>query len=277
MITFISKPIFFKEGVNGGVYPARLSSRIRGEEIAKALGETYTTDGTFDQGGVRIHLKPRNLRRVKDGDYVDIIDDIKLVPQLKLRPKVKVLTYNIPYYEYLRQELPNEVVNIPHPHINFENKTRTKNKKIIGGMVGKSAPQSYIVYEAIRKALATIDVDFKECFTYQSREEMLKFYDLIDFQVAWYDPIPQGDSAYFRYPGKIINAGAFGIPTIAQPILGHMEMLGFFIPAETLEDVVKGVEKLKDDAYYDKYSQSILEKVKEYHMDKIAELYRKLT
>lgn len=276
-ITFISKPIFFKSGINGGVYPIRLSSRIRGEEIAEYLGGTYTLDGAYDKGGVRIHLKPRTLRRVKDGDYVDIIDDAQnLIPRLKERPGVKIIAYNKPYYDFLKSELKNEIVLIPHPHINFENKKRAKNKTLIGGMIGKSSPASYEIFNPIKEALGKAGIKFREWFTYENRKEILDFYKQADFQVVWYNRMPDDYSRFYRYPGKIINAASFGIPTIAQKILGHKEMEGYYIPAETHEDIVRETLKLQDEEYYNIWSKKLIEKAKEFHVSEIAKLYRRL-
>lgn len=276
MITFIAKPIFFRQGLNGKNYPVRLSSRIRGEEIAEYLGETYTLDGTYDKGGIRIHLKPRHLRRVKDGDYVDIIDDFTLIPKLKERPKIKVISYNKPHFKYLKQLLKNELILIPHPHINFENKKRTKNHTIIGGMVGKSAPESYKIFNPIQEALKKAGIEFKECFSYKSRKEMLEFYDQIDFQVIYYDPIRTNHEKYYIYPGKIINAASFGIPTIAQDIIGHSEMKDYYIKATTYDDIVREALKLKNNNYYNKWSKKLTKKAKEYHISKIVKLYKQL-
>lgn len=263
--------------MNGGAYPVRLSSRTRGEEIAEYLGATYTLDGAYDNGGVRIHLKPRTLRRVKDGDYVDIIDDAhNLIPRLKARPKVKVIAYNEPYYDFLKKELANEVILIPHPHINFENKKRVKNKKIIGGMIGKSAPISYEIFNPIKEALARAGIEFKDWFTHETRQDALSFYDQTDFQVIWYHDMPSDHNRFYRYPGKIINAASFGIPTIAQRILGHQEMEGYYIPAETYDDIVREALKLQDNKYYNKRSKNLIKKAKEYHISRIAEMYKQL-
>ena len=277
MITFIAKPIFFKRDINGGFYPARLSSRTRGEEIADYLGGYYTIDGTYDQGGVRIHLKPHTLRRVKDGDFVDILDDAhNLIPRLKARPKIKVIAYSQPYYDFLKQELANQVVLIPHPHINFENDTRTKSKTIVGGMTGKATHASYEIFNPIKQALAKVGIKFKDWFNHTTRQDALNFYDQIDFQVVWYHDTPDDYSRFYRYPGKIINAASYGIPTIAQPILGHQEMQGYYIPAETYEDIVREALKLQDEDYYHQWSKKLIRKAEEYHISQVAELYRKL-
>src|SRR5438552_4092660 len=120
-ISFIAKPVFFKPGMNGGVYPVRLSSCIRGEEIATFLGAKYSEKGEYNKDSICIYLKPGSLDSIKDGAYVDILDGIKIIPELKTRPKIRVIVYSRVYHDYLKKELENELFYIPHHHINIEN------------------------------------------------------------------------------------------------------------------------------------------------------------
>lgn len=278
MITFIGRRVFFKQGINGGVYPFLLTSRVRGQEIAEYLGGYFTRDGiSFDKGGVRIHLKPRVLGHVKDGEYIDVLDDIhSIIEELKKRPKIKIIAYNKPYYEFLKKTLENEVFFIPHQHINFENKKRVKNKPIIGGMTGKAIPPTYAIFNPIKEALSQAGIEFKEWFTYETRDDASKFYEQSDFQVVWYSGIPEDIGRYYKYPGKIINAASFGVPTIAQKIEGHQEMEGFYIPAQTYDDIVREAIKLQDEDYYEEWSKKLIKKAEEYHISEIAKLYTNL-
>ncbi len=276
-LTIIAKPVFFKPGINGGVYPVRLSSRVRGEEIANFLGANYSYS-KFNKDDICIYLKPRSLESVRDIDYVDILDGIKLIPMLKTRPKIKVIAYSKVYYDYLKKELQNEIFYIPHHHINLENKKRVKNKSIVGGMIGKATLLSYPVFNDIKKYLTEAGIEFRECFVYQTREEILDFYSQIDFQVIWFFNLPgHEDYDYFyRHPTKIANAAAFGIPTIAQEILGHKEFEGKYLVAENYEEIVRQAEKLKDDKYYDQLSKQLIDEAKKYHISEIAKLYKNL-
>lgn len=275
-LTIIAKPLFFKKGVNGGTYPVRLTSRVRGQEIAEFLGANYSESGEYRKGDICIYLKPRTLRSVKDNDYVDILDDERLIPKLKTRPKVKVIAMSKVEYDFLKKELENEIIYIPHHHINLENKKRVKNKTIVGGMIGKAAPQSYEIFNPIKKSLSDAGIEFKECFVYEKRQDILNFYDQIDFQVIWYWDMPADYDRFYRHPTKIINAASFGIPTITQKILGHQEFDGSYLPIKTHEDIVKAAVKLKNDEYYNKLSKRLIKKAKKYHISEIAKLYRKL-
>ena len=277
-ISFIAKPVFFKPGAKGGVYPVRLSSRVRGREIAEFLGAEYSENGK-GKCDIRIFVKPESLNHIMDGDYIDLLDRARLLPELRTRPKIKVVTMSKVHHDYLKKELKNELFYIPHPHINFENKKRVKNKSIVGGMIGKAGPLSYPSFNEIKKRLAEVGIEFKECFTYETRQDLLDFYNEIDFQVIWFFNLPGKDKGYdhfYRHPTKIANAAAFGIPTIAQNLLGHKEFEGDFLVAESYDDIVNAAVKLKDDKFYNELSERLIEKAKKYHISEIAKLYKEL-
>lgn len=271
---FIAKPTFFKEGLNGKSYPVRLSTRPRAEEIARYLGGISTQENT--PGELRIHIKPMTLRRVKTGEYVDILDDRHLIERLKQRPDVRVIVYSQHYLDYLKGELTNELILIPHHHINIENKTRIKNEVLTAGVVGKPVPAAYSIIDPIAKVLDGVGIKLINNFDCITREDMLNFYNQIDFQVIWY-PEPRHEfENYFRHSGKIVNAASFGIPTLAQDILGHRDMGDFYIPVRNYDDIVREALKLQDDNYYSEWSEKLINKAKEYHISEIAKLYKEL-
>lgn len=274
-ISFIAKPDFFKPGKNGGVYPVRLSSRVRGREIADYLGAEYSENGKakFD---IRIYIKPKSLDLIQDGDYIDLLDRAYLNTQLKKRPKIKLIAMSKVHYDYLRKELDNKIFYIPHHHINFEDRKRVKNKSLVGGMIGKPTPPDYAILNRIKSQLSKIGVNFKECFHYRTRQDMLDFYAQIDFQVVWFPEQSVEYDCFYRHPTKIANAASFGIPTIAQNILGYQEFEGNYLVAKSFKEIAKKADKLKDDSYYNELSQRLIEKAKEYHISEIAKLYRKL-
>lgn len=277
-ISFIARSGWFRPGKNGKVYPARLTSRVRGKEIASFLGaeyEEYNKNGKY-KNDIRIFLKPRSSDLMRDGDYVDVLDEINIIPKLKTRPKIKVIAMSKVHYDYLKRELKNKIYYIPHHHINFEYKRRVKNKKIVGGIIGKPSPTAYSLFNEIKSRLAKVGIDFIECFHYQTRQDILDFHAQIDFQVIWFPNPALEYDRFYRHPTKIANAASFGIPTIAQNILGHKEFEGDYIVAGSYEDIAREAEKLKDERYYDSLSERLIERAEEYHISKIAELYKKL-
>ncbi len=174
MISFISRPEFRRtDRIAQKQYVIRLSARLRGQEVAEYLGVKFNPP---KPEGTCVWIKPRHLRPVKDGDYVDVLDDIGVIPLLKEHPKVKVIAMSQVHYEYLKKELPNEVILIYHHHINFERKMHTRNKKLVGGFIG--APKSKVAYDKyneIKEALAKVGIDFTYCFHFQTREEMVEY------------------------------------------------------------------------------------------------------
>src|SRR3989338_5076034 len=180
MISFYAKVPFLREDQTTGVYVVRVSSRIRGEEISQYLGAKYNPE---EKDGLCIYLKPRGLDSLKDGDYVDILDEISLIPKLKERPRLKVIAMSQAQYEYLKENLKNEVFLIHHHHINFERLRRTRNENLVGGAIGHSK-YAHDLYGEIKDALSGSSIDFVSILTYQTRQDMLDFFKKIDFLVT---------------------------------------------------------------------------------------------
>lgn len=271
MISFFAKPSFLRDKTTG-VFVTRISSRVRGEEISEYLGAKYNPQERSEDD-LCVFLKPRGLDSVKDGDYVDILDDATLTPKLKERPGIKVIAMSQAQYEYLKENLSNEIFLIHHHHINFERFRRTRNDNLVGGAIGHSE-YARDLYDKIRDSLSGSGIDFVSIFTYQTRQDMVDFFKKIDFLVAWnvdkYKYYPHS------HPTKIINAASFGIPTLSQPIAGYKEFNGFYIPIKDMDSLVEEAKKLKDVNYYNQWSDKVFNEVEKYHISNIAELYRQL-
>lgn len=271
MISIYARPMYWDKGYTNEKYLHRLTTRVRGEEITEYLGGKFNI--LRKRSDVCIFVKPRHLRSTKDGDYVDILDEVALIPLLKERPKIKVIAMSDIHFNYLKKELPNQVVLIPHHHINFEKQTRTKNKKIVGGMIGSPSKVAYDLVKAIRSKLKGIE--FTTCFNAKTREEMVEYYKSIDFLVI-FNLNSKDRTLFYRHPTKIINAASFGIPSLAQTELGYKEVEGLYIPVETVEDIVREAKKLQDEDYYNQWSEKLLKEAEKYHISKIAKLYQNL-
>ena len=274
MISINARPSYWERGHTREKYLHRLSARIRGEEVVEYLGGKFNAESR-EKDDVCIFIKPRHLQPVKDGDYVDVLDDIQVIPLLKERPKVKVMAMSEVHYNYLKKELNNEITLIPHHHINFERQKRTRNKTLVGGIIGSPSAVAYKITDEIKNGLAKIGIDFTTCFDYKTRQDMLNFFIKTDFIVIWYFDFYKRD-CFYRHPTKMINAASFGIPTLAQPILGYSEFEGFYIPIETVDDIVKEAMKLKDIDYYNQWSDKLLKEAEEYHISKTSKLYQNL-
>lgn len=140
---------------------------------------------------------------------------------------------------------------------------------MVAGAIG-AATTIWHSLEDIEERLAKIDVKFKR-FTYcRTRRHIVSHYNQIDVQVVWrprYKPL--------RNPLKLVNAGSFGIPTVAFPETNYTrEFDGYFLPAETVDKMIDGVKSLKNsESLYESYSEKLIEKTENYHIGKISKLY----
>lgn len=255
-----------------GLFLQRVSARVRGEEIAQYLGAKLNPTKRFEKD-VCIYVKPMHLDHIKEGSYVDILDDLYILERMKERPGIKVIAMSLPHFEFLKQELKNEVVLIPHHHVNFERVLRDRKRIITCGYVGVNTPTHRSVNHRVRKSLRKIGLYFWPLFLYQTRQDIIDYYKQIDIQVIGY--FDHQDIPYY-HPTKIINAASFGIPTVAGRKLGYKELESFYIPVDNMEQLLVEVEKLKNLKYYDKWSKKIIKAAEKYHISKIAKLYRKL-
>lgn len=274
MISINARPTYWEKGYTKEKCLHRVSSRIRGEEVAEYLGVKFNAK-IREKDDVCIFLKPRHLTNIKDGDCVDVLDDLDVIPLLKGRPKIKVIAMSAVHYNYLKKVLDNEIILIPHHHINFEREKRVRNKKLVGGFIGSPSKVAYDKYNGIKVALAKAGIDFTYCFHFQTREEMVDYYMSIDFLII-YNLNLDDRNCFYRHPTKMINAASFGIPTLAQPIAGYSEFEGFYIPVESVDDIVQEVEKLKDMDYYTRWSDKLLKEAEKYHISNTAKLYQNL-
>ncbi|MDO8619465.1 MAG: hypothetical protein Q7R49_06020 [Candidatus Daviesbacteria bacterium] len=274
MISINARPSYWDIGHTREKYLHRLSARIRGEEVVEYLGGKFNATSR-EKDDVLIFIKPRHLQPVKDGDYVDVLDDLKVIPHLKKHPKIKVIAMSQVHYNYLKKELDNEITLIPHHHINFERQKRTRNKTLVGGIIGSPSKAAYEITDQIKSSLVKIGVDFTTCFNYQTRPDMVDYYKKIDFLVIFNLNL-KDRGEFYRHPAKIINAASFGIPSLAQPIAGYQEMEGFYIPIETAADIVREVEKLKDKNYYNRWSKKLINEAEKYHISNTSKLYLNL-
>ncbi len=274
--------IFAKPGFLGNHYPnlvkgntiLRLSGEIRGKQIADYIGAKFNPTSGYENDRC-IFVKGHRLELAKSGDYVDFSDERIDILAPKIRPDLKVIAHTTYARDYLKQYVSNEIVYIPQQHINWENATRTKNKAIIGGYIGRPSRISVEIQNEIKQALKSIDVDFKVAFEWETREDAINFYKSIDFLViGGYGKLPS--DLWQITPAKMINAASFGVPSLSFMRVGYQEWEGNYTKFKTMEDLIVEVKKLQDDDYYAEYSKKILEKAKNYHISVISQLYRGL-
>lgn len=272
MISIFARHTYLLGDEQNGLFLQRVSSRVRAEEIAQYLGANLNPTEGFEND-VCIYVKPMHLDHIKDGSYVDILDDLHAFECMKDRPGIKAIAMSLPHYEFLKQELKNEVVLIPHHHVNFERALRKRKKITTCGYVGVNNSKHVSINNRVDRALRTINLNFKPLFLFQTRQDIIDYYKKIDIQVIGY--FDHQDIPYY-HPTKMINAASFGIPTVAGRKLAYKEFENFYIPVNNMDELLVEIEKLKDPKYYNQWADKVLKEAEKYHISKIAKLYKQL-
>jgi hypothetical protein len=247
----------------------RLSSRIRGEEIANYLGAKYNPP---EREGVCIWVKPRDLSVIEDGDYVDFLDGEFNPNRLISRPKINIITSSLYQHEFFK-DYPNQKFLIPSHHLNIDRIRRTRKEIKVAGYIGVPSPAVFKRFDDIKEALSKIGIDFVTEFLFKVKQDALNFYDQIDIFVY-------GDWDFLdhphRIPTKVINAASFGIPSVAFPCMANKELGGYYVKARNLEETVEGVKSLTNPIFYQEMVDKIIPFAENYHIENIAKLYREL-
>lgn len=268
MISFFAKEPFILNKPSGKTLQ-RVSSIIRGKEASEYLGAKLNpSDGYIDD--VCVHLKPRNLEIVKDTDYVDVMDDVKITQMLKARKEIKVIALTIPHKEWLSSILPNEIIHIPHHHVNFERKKRTRKEITTCGYVGSNQPFQRNLVKNLEEVLGKEGIKFVSLLNFERREDTIKFYESIDIQVI--GTFGFLTNAPYYHPTKIINAMSFGIPTVSEEKLGYKDVDGFYLKAKNMRELVLEVKKLQKG--WD--AERLIKEAEKYHIENISKLYKQL-
>lgn len=274
MISFFAKHTYYLDDPDnpGKLFLRRLTSRVRGEEIAKYLGARFNPSEGYEND-VCIYVKSSRFDRIKDGDYVDLLDDLYAIEQLKTRPKIKAIAMSTPHLEYVRSIIKNNIAYIPHHHVNFEKFRRKRKKVTTCGYVGSASRYEINLNKELGKRLAEIGLNFVPLFHYSSRKDIVNYYKKVDLQII-------GSFKYLDIPyyhqTKIVNAMSFGIPTIASPRLGYRDVEGFYIPVNNMDELMAAAQEMKDPKQYNKWPEKIIAESEKYHISEIAKLYKQL-
>lgn len=271
LIIFAKPPHFYRRGTLTTRRPHlyRTSSLIRGEQIAQYLGCEYNP--TERKGNnIAVHVKPSHIEEVRDGDWVDVLDNFQLLRRLKSRPEVGIIFCSQYHYDLFYEQYPKSVM-IPHHHCNFDREVRTRKEITTVGHIG-SLRGVDIPFEVIEERLAKIGMTFIENHKFSCREDSVAFYKTIDIQLVWKE-----DGFIEHTPMKVVNAASYGIPSVSKHCENYREIEGFYDAVEPNLDVLfTEIEKLKDPAYYNSWSEKLIPEMERYHISNIAPLYEKL-
>jgi hypothetical protein len=253
----------------------RLSSRIRGEEMAAYLGEKYNPTEGYEND-LCIMIKPKNLRRVKKEHWLDFSDsEDYLLEQLRKRPDIRIIAIAQHAYEYFKDNFPNEVVLIPQHHLNWNREKRDRNGITTAGYIGRPGPTSFQVYDKIGHKLNKMGYNFLTCYNFKTRQDAIDFYKKIDFLVVW--NINKNHLDYlWGTATKIINAASFGIPSIAKAQNYYKEFEGSYVSVSCLDELFEEAVKFRDENHYRMWSEKAEKASEDFHISRIADLYRAL-
>ena len=274
-LTIFAKPQhFFRNGIISHRYPHlyRTSSLVRGEQVAQYLGCKYNpTEGYEDD--ICIYVKPERkiLDDIKDGSYVDIIDDFHYLVLFENRPKINIIFTSQFHYDYFKDNIKNKSVCIPHHHCNFERAVRDRKEIKNVGFIGNKRGLEASV-EELEARLGEIGMNFITNYDFKDREDVIDFYKQIDIQLIW-----KKDNFLSHTPMKLTNASSFGIPTVSKLCDNFKELDGFYITAgDSLDSLIVEIEKLKDQDYYNSWSKKLIPEMERYHIENIVKLYKEL-
>lgn len=268
---FVSK----EESYKGYGHLQRVSSIIRADQIAEAIGARLNPTEGYEND-VCIYIKPH----IKNGmdfkfegrkAYLDIIDGHTLGQLALKHPEVGVIACSKSDYEIMKKSVPNEVIFIPQHHCNFERlkRTRTEIKKI--GIIGEENAFDYLP-EKMESELKAKKIELVKFSKFFSRQDIIDFYMSIDLQLVW-----RPYKKRLSNPLKIVNAMSFGIPTIALDEPAFKEVSGCYMPVTSFPGFLAHLQVIIGNPnIYNAFSKRCIEKAEEYHIEKVAQMYKKL-
>jgi hypothetical protein len=252
----------------------RVSSIIRADQIADYLGAKLNPEDGY-QDDVCIYVKPHVKNdedfKFEGKPYVDVIDGWGLIPLLKKYPNIPLIACSKQDQKILSRILPNKVVLIPQHHCNFERQVRNRQGIKTIGVIGTAGAFGYLP-EGLEKALAEKGIQLLTYSKFFTREDIVNFYKSIDIQIVW-----RPYRMRLSNPLKLVNAASFGIPSVVYDESVFQEVLGCYLRAKNLPEILDLVSDLiKFPDLYNDYSATCLKIADNYHIDNIAELYRQL-
>lgn len=264
-----------EKSYHGRGHLQRVSSMIRGDQIAERLGARLNPQARY-KNDVCVYVKP-HLKKGMDFNfegkrsYLDIIDGHKLGELLLKHPEVGVIVCSQADYETMKKSLPNKVVLIPQHHCNFEGFKRNRKGIKRMGVIGEENAFEHLP-KNLEVDLQKRGIELVKLSKFFSRRDIIDFYMNIDLQIVW-----RPYKKRLSNPLKIVNAASFGVPTIALDEPAFREVDGCFLPVGNFKEFLVALDSLMvSSTLYDELSRNCLIKAKEYHIDNIINLYKKL-
>lgn len=255
----------------------RVSSMIRGDQIADYLGAKLNPEYYQEfQDDICIYVKPHvhaddDFKFEGKKSYLDIVDGWDLITLIEKHPEVGVIACSAQDVEILSKRIPNEIELIPQHHCNYDRVKRNRNGISTVGIIGTKNAFKFIPNE-LKEGLKDRGIELLEYSKFFTRQDIIDFYMNIDLQLVW-----RPYRMRLSNPLKIVNASSFGIPTIALDESVFKEVMDCYIPVKSVDEFLTNLDiLLESETAYDNYSKACLKRAENYHISKIAELYKKL-
>lgn len=252
----------------------RVSSMIRADQMAERLGARLNPESDYEQDTciyVKPHVKPGDGFEFKGRAWLDIIDGWDLRTVARAAPTVGVIACSTLDGVILQRELPNNVVVIPQHHCNFERVTRERSGVTRVGCIGTEGAWKDLP-AGLEEALGKRGVALERFSQFWQRQDIIDFYRRIDVQIVW-----RPYRKRLANPLKLVNAGSFGVPTIALHEDYFNEFGDAYIPVGSLAEFLTKLDELRSwPLLYDQWANRARVKAEAYHIDRIAEKYRSL-
>ena len=255
-------------------YERFASVQIRAKQIGDFIGARIQSE-EVSETDTCIYVVTVPREKVSKNVYLDILDREDMLRRAKRYPWYKVIAMSNLAKEHISDRLGrNDIIVIPNHHCNFERFVKPMKEIETVGCVGNKHSLQCDV-NIIKNLLSKIEVKFIFFREYRNRMDVVGFYKNIDLQVVFR---PSEDSAKFKSPLKLQNAGSFGIPTIAYPEYVYQnEWDGCFEPANTVEELVEKVKWFKENNdVYGQMRDKGIRRAEETHIENVAKLYRSL-
>ena len=265
------------------------SSEIRGRQIGTALGAKLNPSEGFDDDiCVLVKVLPKSLSRSRcvtinvDHLYLDILDYSGGIPWLQGRPWIKIIAASKSSEQFLRTRFPqNTIVYIPQHHCNVQRLLRPDRPIKTVAYIGLAlTPPAWA--DTVSQAVAKMGLEMRYFTDFKTRQDVVDAYLQTDIQFTWYDDTMPDRWRQMKNALKVVNAASFGIPTVAsfEPAY-EAECRDWYRPAPNLTDAMELIWDLKmsldgeglSRLFWTRHLPDIAEA---YHIDNIAQLYRKL-
>jgi hypothetical protein len=253
---------------------------IRAAQMVDRLGGRINPESDYDDD-VCIYILGcyRHDGPEVEHAYYDVMDcGTPRLGRIRSRTKGDVIAVSKVQHEELQRIFgPRKVRFIPQHHCNFNRELRPERRISTVGCCGGDAAVQY-PHDPIRRKLKEMRLGWQFGNEMMRRERVVEFYRTLDIQIVFRPTCNRYRNLLHMNPLKLVNAGSFGIPTVAWPEPAFVtEWDGCFIPAYSMSEVMDQVRRLRDDpGLYAEMSARALAKAEEYHLDNIVKLYEEL-